>query len=740
MMKKILTYVCCGTLIVAMQTVAYATYVPASKTSVATAQVAIVANSVIGGISTANNIAGILPDGPRIEGLVSLMSFSPSDAFLVYSGGYIKMVSSNIKLSVKVNTANFSNLSSTANYANISGTANNLAIGAKINHVLFGSWATSNVSVSQMVTTNYKNAVTFNARVALTNQTYVGGVRFGKLSTANLGVNPIGKNQNLLVVTSTGNIRTVATGNLNISATYANLSGTANNLAVGAKLNNVSLGRLSTANIVGNASVGRQNLLVVTSTGNIRSIATSNLIVNYASTSGTANNLARNAKLNNVALGRLSTANIVGNASVGRQNLLVVTSTGNIRTIATGNLNISATYANTSGTANNLAVGAKLNNVNLGRLSTANIVGNASVGRQNLLVVTSTGNIRTVATGNLNISATYANTSGTANNLAVGAKLNNVSLGRLSTASVTITATTPTNSLVVYNKTTGVATLISTKNLTVGYASIANNLAGNGAGVLITGTSQPVAIANSFNKYAIQLKDSRTMLSGDWSGVVAISQTGSPPAPYNPVLLGFFLGEERRGSVRCDISYLKYYGNSMVSNGADYAEYLERLDHGEPIQKGDVVGVIGDKITRQLTGAQKVMIVSTEPGMVGNNKGGEEDWFERIANPVAFLGQVPVRVLGKVKAGDWIIPSGHDDGTAIAVSKEALTLGQASQVLGQAWEGSEIDTEKKINVAIASHEEALHYVIAKQQSDIDTLKSELNSLKDIVNKLTTKNL
>ena len=212
----------------------------------------------------------------------------------------------------------------------------------------------------------------------------------------------------------------------NLSVGYASMSGTANHLAINARLNNVSFGRLSTANIA-KASMG-QNLIVVTSTGNIRSIATSNLVINttYANTSGTANNLAVGAKLNKVSLGRLSTANIVGNANVGRQNLLVVTSTGNIRSIATSNLVINTTYANTSGTANHLAINARLNNVSFGRLSTANIA-KASMG-QNLIVVTSTGNIRGVVLSSANIVAFIKDQAITLNRLVIASSNNSAGL------------------------------------------------------------------------------------------------------------------------------------------------------------------------------------------------------------------------------------------------------------------------------------------------------------------------
>lgn len=120
--------------------------------------------------------------------------------------------------------------------------------------------------------------------------------------------------------------------------------------------------------------------------------------------------------------------------------------------------------------------------------------------------------------------------------------------------------------------------------------------------------------------------------------------------------------------------------------GADYAEWLPRLDRSESIAPGDVVGVFGGRISRRTRWAEALLVVSTRPCVVGNAVDGRARRSGHEA--VAFLGQVPVRVRGPVDVGDLLLPSGRQDGTAIAVAPEDLAPGRIGQVVGRAWESA----------------------------------------------------
>ncbi len=127
-------------------------------------------------------------------------------------------------------------------------------------------------------------------------------------------------------------------------------------------------------------------------------------------------------------------------------------------------------------------------------------------------------------------------------------------------------------------------------------------------------------------------------------------------------------------------------GVTFKSGSGDYAEFLPRRDPGEEIAPGDVVGVWDGAVSKATQGASQVLVVSDRPIVLGNDPGeGNAAGYEKVA----FLGQVEVKVRGAVAAGDYLVPSGREDGSAVAVAPEAITAEQFAQVVGQAWESSD---------------------------------------------------
>jgi len=131
--------------------------------------------------------------------------------------------------------------------------------------------------------------------------------------------------------------------------------------------------------------------------------------------------------------------------------------------------------------------------------------------------------------------------------------------------------------------------------------------------------------------------------------------------------------------------------------GNDYAEYLPRFDAEEQIRPGDVVGVFGGRVSKVTEGADLVLAASTGPIVVGNDPG-EDARAEYTL--VAFLGQVNLHVRGPVQTGDFIVPSGLDDGTAVAVSADELTIDQLPWVIGQAWQDDSGTGIRQIRVLV----------------------------------------
>lgn len=167
-------------------------------------------------------------------------------------------------------------------------------------------------------------------------------------------------------------------------------------------------------------------------------------------------------------------------------------------------------------------------------------------------------------------------------------------------------------------------------------------------------------------------------------------------------------------------------GVSYSSGSGDYAEFLPRIDESEKIVPGDIVGVFGGSISKKTAGAQQVLVVSTAPAVVGNQPAAGR---ENLYNKVAFLGQVPVRVIGRVHEGDYIVPSGREDGMGIAIAPEKMEAGDYAHVLGRAWIGSETDGPSVVKVIVGLNGGDVAIAIQKQQGEMASMKSDMAAMK-----------
>lgn len=124
-------------------------------------------------------------------------------------------------------------------------------------------------------------------------------------------------------------------------------------------------------------------------------------------------------------------------------------------------------------------------------------------------------------------------------------------------------------------------------------------------------------------------------------------------------------------------------GVAFESGGADYAEWLKKYDKNELLTFGDIVGVKAGVISKNFVDADNFMVVSKSP-IVSGAMPAEED--KGKYKQIAFLGQVPVKVIGSVTKGDYILPSGNADGMAIAVSPENMRTNDYNRIIGVAWD------------------------------------------------------
>lgn len=178
-------------------------------------------------------------------------------------------------------------------------------------------------------------------------------------------------------------------------------------------------------------------------------------------------------------------------------------------------------------------------------------------------------------------------------------------------------------------------------------------------------------------------------------------------------------------------------GVAYESGSGDYAEWLERADPANDIAYAEVVGVKAGKISRKTEGADHLMVVSSSPIVLGNMpKDGREADFEKVA----FMGQVLVRVIGDVQPGDYILPSGHNDGLAKAKSAREMKPADYRNIVGVAWGESSGAGLSLVNVAVGINANDLAGQVAQQQQRIDALEQKLNQVLGILAGKTMEDL
>ncbi len=235
---------------------------------------------------------------------------------------------------------------------------------------------------------------------------------------------------------------------------------------------------------------------------------------------------------------------------------------------------------------------------------------------------------------------------------------------------------------------------------------------------------------SELSAYVAQIENTSTGSSPDVLAL-RIGTTGNPGTAAN--FVGFFDGD---GDLIGQIEGNGSGGVTYNTSGADYAEWLPKLDPAEHFEPGEIVGVVNGKITRNTSFARQLLVISTAPLVLGNMpKPEESENYEKVA----FLGQVPVKVRGPVQAGDYILPSGRNDGTGVAVAPNELRPEQIDRIVGIAWEGSSQAGVKKINTAVGFHSRAqaraIGRIVQQQQQQIGQLQHQMVELKQTLSQL-----
>ncbi len=86
-----------------------------------------------------------------------------------------------------------------------------------------------------------------------------------------------------------------------------------------------------------------------------------------------------------------------------------------------------------------------------------------------------------------------------------------------------------------------------------------------------------------------------------------------------------------------------------------------------------------------------------------------------------------MKVKGSVKAGDYIVASGKNDGLGIAVSPDNMTPEDFKMAVGQAWESSNEQGVKLINTAVGLAADDAYAYMKKQDQRIASLEQQLSA-------------
>jgi hypothetical protein len=212
--------------------------------------------------------------------------------------------------------------------------------------------------------------------------------------------------------------------------------------------------------------------------------------------------------------------------------------------------------------------------------------------------------------------------------------------------------------------------------------------------------------------------------SGDSADVLALKVGHSSPGEANNFVT-FFGGGNIVGRIEGNSG-----GIAFLSGSGDFAECLPLAEVGEDIEAADIVGVYSGRITKRTQQAELVMAVSTRPLIVGCAQPKER---EHLYRTVAFLGQIPVKVRGFVNEGDYIVPSGLNDGTGKAVRPTEASVSDMDIIVGRAWESSNDQGVKLIKTAVGMSSiapmTAALSSLQRQREEMQQMRHELASLK-----------
>lgn len=164
-------------------------------------------------------------------------------------------------------------------------------------------------------------------------------------------------------------------------------------------------------------------------------------------------------------------------------------------------------------------------------------------------------------------------------------------------------------------------------------------------------------------------------------------------------------------------------GVSYKSGSADLAEWFPNRV-GESHVAAEVVTLRAGEVSKDMTAAGQAFVISTAPFLVGNDRPDAENGARSL---VALMGQVPVKVVGTVQAGELLVPSGQNDGKARVLRADDGALPIVGVALTSADSGQAL--------ALVGSQPAMHPGLARLMEENQRLHAQLTRLKQDVNRV-----
>jgi len=230
---------------------------------------------------------------------------------------------------------------------------------------------------------------------------------------------------------------------------------------------------------------------------------------------------------------------------------------------------------------------------------------------------------------------------------------------------------------------------------------------------------------------AVAIKD---LVSASTSSTVCVGLGACVTTPVPSLIIGATIKVVVQAAQIVSYNYFRFQNAGVVykTKGADYAEYLPKANPDEVFYPGDIIGIKGGYVTKKTDDADLIMVVSSRPIVLGNlpEKGKENAYVK-----VAFIGQAPAKVLGIVNPGDYIIASGNNDGSGVAISPNLIHPFQYQKIVGVAWPNVKDVPFGYVNIAVGLNSIDVSRLSMKQEGRIVALETELSSLKDQIAKM-----